>query len=327
MELTISGTHFKVDGQTRFLVFISHFDAPRESTSNLISDFQYFKSKGVDGIRIFPNWWRYVTEYQAGYNEVYYPQDTLIDPDGNLRSATLTKLLEVLNLAKQWNLIVDLSFSAETVGYCPQDNCHAGDPDISSLNLVRFRNGLVALATVLSNAGSAYKHVFFDIQNEANKLENGPRYRRPFVNYALDVRSIVQAIHAVDWHIIVTCSVSGDYETWETKPFAGTAWLDAIAWHEKRQTSWWESTGGWVGELLQQGLPVYLQEPAPQETNGVWTREGIGHNVRNAYDNAAAAWCFHTRTSFHLSDNSLMLHLSPEEAGFLDDLPGWVPGR
>ncbi len=63
----------------------------------------------------------------------------------------------MLNLAKQWGLIVDLSFSAESVGYCPADNCHGGDgyTDVSSLNLAPLRNGLVALATVLSNAGSA----------------------------------------------------------------------------------------------------------------------------------------------------------------------------
>jgi hypothetical protein len=328
MELTISGTHFKVDGQTRFLVFISHFDALRESSSNLSSDFRYLKSKGVDGIRIFPNWWRYAGEYDGINSELYFAQDTLIDPSGNLRSGPLTKLLEVLTLAKQWGLIVDLSFSAETVGDCPADNCRKGDSwlDISSLDMAEFRSGLAALATVLSNGGSAYKHVFFDIQNESDKNTNGPTNKRPLINYVTAVKNAVLAIHGIDPHIIVTASVSGDTLTSATKTFASGSSLDLIAWHEKRRSSWWSYTTTRVGELLSAGVPVYLQEPEPFGDDD-WTLAGIKQNVSAAYSSGAAAWCFHTRSGFHLSDAGLESHLATAEKSFLDALVAELEDR
>ena len=308
-------------------MFISYFDALHESANNLASDFAYLENKGVDGIRILPNWWRYSGEY-PGPDGFFYAQDTLIAPDGSLRSAPLTKLLKVLDLAKQWGLIVDLSFSAESVGYCPADNCHGGGghADISSLNLAPLRNGLVALATVLSRAGSAYKHVFFDLQNESDKRSNGPRDRRPLADYPLDVRSIVQAVHAVAPHIIVTASMSGDSSTTAAKRFADNAWLGAIAWHERRDSAWWNNTSRWVTELRAQGLPVYLQEPAPSD-HSAWTPSGIKASLLSAYNSGAAAWCFHTRRSFHLSDKSLRLHLLPADADFLDALTGVLPDR
>lgn len=323
-ELTTSGTSFKVDGQAKFLVFISYFDALHESTPNLISDFQYLKSKGIDGIRIFPNWWRYTSEYYPN-TPFYFAQDTLIAPDGNLRSGPLTKLLEVLNLAKSWGLIVDLSFSAETVRDCPADNCLSINYD-STLDLTPLRDGVVALATVLSNAGSAYKHVFFDIQNESDKPSNGPRDKRPLTAYPLDVRGIVQAIHAVDWHIIVTASLSGDTLTSDARSFAGSSWLDAIAWHEKRRANWWDYTHDRVVELLGQGIPVYLQEPEPYGDDD-WQLEGIKTNVSNAYYSAAAAWCFHTRMGYYLTGSTLQSHLKPDEVSFLNALKDRLPDR
>jgi hypothetical protein len=318
MELNISGTSFVVENQTRFLVFVSMFDALRESDANLASDFQYLHNKGVNGIRIFPNWWRRTADYGSG--TVYYPQDSLMDPQGNLRSAPLTKLLNVLTLAKQNELFVDLSFSAETVAHCPDDNCIQPPPDVSSLTYDELKTGLVALSTILSNGGSAYKHAFLDLQNECNKEGNGPSDKRPFfVNYTDEIRSIVQAIHAVDWHIIVTASFAGFMPPGDAAWHTADKWLDVTTWHQTRQNHWWTYTASQLPALLGAGKPVYLQEPAPFP-DYQWTTAGVLDDVLAARSAGAAAWCFHTRSSFHLSDGSLYGHLTTDEKAVLDGL-------
>ncbi len=136
----------------------------------------------------------------------------------------------------------------------------------------------------------------------------------------------MQAVHAVDWHIIVTASMSGSASTTAAKNFAGSAWLGTIAWHERRVSAWWNNTSTWVSELRAQGLPVYLQEPAPSD-HVVWTPSGIKASLLSAYSSGAAAWCFHTRRSFHLSDKSLQLHLLPADVDFLNALTGVLPDR
>ena len=54
--LAVQGDHFAVNGQGKFLLFASYFDAMHASSQTLDIDFQYLREKGFDGIRIFPNW-------------------------------------------------------------------------------------------------------------------------------------------------------------------------------------------------------------------------------------------------------------------------------
>ena len=54
--LAVQGNHFAIDGQGKFLLFASYFDAMHASSQTLDTDFQYLREKGFDGIRIFPNW-------------------------------------------------------------------------------------------------------------------------------------------------------------------------------------------------------------------------------------------------------------------------------
>ena len=58
LELALVENMFSVNEETKFLVFVSYFDAMHVSSGNLHSDFAYLKGKGVDGVRIFPNWMR-----------------------------------------------------------------------------------------------------------------------------------------------------------------------------------------------------------------------------------------------------------------------------
>jgi hypothetical protein len=318
LELAVSGNHFTVNGTAKFLVFVSYFDALDVSHANLHSDFAYLKGKGIDGVRIFPLWWRMDAPYDA---MKYFAQDTLIDPSGNLRSDRMTKFLEVLASAKEERLLVDVSFSSEAVGYCPpNDNCQY-DSGIASLTLSEFTTALEAITTVLSNGGSAYKHVLFDIQNEANKDSNGPVGTRPLSDGQVD--AIAEAVHAIEPNLPVTASLSSGFDAVDAAGWANSAEIDVATWHENRDPGWWNYTGTWV-DLMQSitDLPVYLQEPAPYG-DSAWgdpQDQGVVINAQEAKGHGAAAWCFHTRASQWLNGSTLYNRMDPVERAVLDAL-------
>src|SRR5438132_1128764 len=64
--LGIAGPAFTLDGRPRFLLLVSYFDALRASDAALEADFAFLRRSGVDGVRIFPNWWRCEAERQCG---------------------------------------------------------------------------------------------------------------------------------------------------------------------------------------------------------------------------------------------------------------------
>ncbi len=90
-----------------------YFDALRASDATLEADFAWLRRHGIDGVRIFPNWWRCAAVRQCGGHA---GDDTLMAaPDGALRPAVLARLKAVLAAAGRHGLIVDLSFARETV--------------------------------------------------------------------------------------------------------------------------------------------------------------------------------------------------------------------
>src|SRR3954471_10410845 len=80
-NLGVEGDHFTVNGQPRFLTFISYFDGLDAADSG--SDLQYLRAQGFDGVRIFPNWWTTAGVSWAG--------DTLIRSDGSLDPDTVMR--------------------------------------------------------------------------------------------------------------------------------------------------------------------------------------------------------------------------------------------
>ena len=59
----------------------------------------------------------------------------------------------------------------------------------------------------------------------------------------------------------------------------------------------------------------------------VLSAAGVLDDVLSAFNAGAAAWCFHTRKSFHLSDGSLYSHLTDEEKAVLEGLKAKLPDR
>ena len=119
-SLGVQGDHFIVDGEAKFLTFVSYFDGMRATDYD--GDFAFLKDQaGFDGVRIFPNWWTYSG---SPTNCPAAATDTLFDASGNVRgdngdvlapSGRLLRLIQVLRAAQKYRLIVDLSFTRETV--------------------------------------------------------------------------------------------------------------------------------------------------------------------------------------------------------------------
>lgn len=131
-KLSIQGDRFAVDGEPRFLTFMTYFGGMGDR--RIEENFRYLKQLGFDGIRIWPN-------LDTG------PQ--ILAPDGTLRPDEFQRLLYILDQARANRLIVDVTFTYEhTPGLTP----------------AKVKNAIVAAVQALRS----YDNILIDIQNERN---------------------------------------------------------------------------------------------------------------------------------------------------------------
>jgi len=288
---TSTGTTLSFFGQSSFTVFISYYDALRASDSILDSDFAYLKSKGIGGIRIFPNWWDTT-------NGVYdYASDTLMDGSGNLRTTQLNKLRTVLTKAQAAGLAVDVSFARETV---------------SGLSVANYKRGIIETTGNMNQWG--FSNVLIDIQNEHNGA----------ITYLAesDVVDIKNAIKQVTTQYPIGASVAYEASPSEAASLVNSAGLDVVMYHDSRAGNWYDRTDTAVAGLMAAGKPIYLQEPQRWVPGSSLTSANFITAVTKAKSAGAAAWTFHTEAGFDLSSGSIQSQLSGTEANFLNSLSG-----
>ena len=256
--LTVQGDRLAVDGTPKFLVFVSYFGAL--GADNPAADLQYFKSKGFDGIRIWPT---------------VFTGPQLMRADGSIVPDSLARLKYVLDRASDLRLVVDVSFTAE---------------HIPGLDAARFRDGIMAATQELKS----YRNLLFDIQNERNVY--GP-FRRPLA--AEDVIRIRDGIKSIDPERVVTASNSSERTADFASDFAAQTNLDVTAYHDPRTSQFAEPpwVKQLVDQLKASGRPAYFQEPMP--TRYVFFPASYRSDLylqQMAYAKlyGAAAWCFHT---------------------------------
>ena len=304
--LGVDGSRFTVDGTARFLIVVSYFDALRASDATLEGDFAWLRRHGIDGVRIFPNWWRCAAVRQCGGHP---GDDTLMAaPDGSLRPAVLERLRGVLAAAGRHGLIVDLSFARETVR----------DATGAELPAAAYADGVVAAVRAIGPA----PHVMIDLQNEV--YQNRLFAERP----AEDAPRVAALAARVDGgsRIVFVSTNAGEAERY-TYCGADGCPLDVLAVHDAREANWHDRTPAVVRELVALGArhqprPVYLQEPQ------AWQDEKAPDRVERFLDAAArtrreggAAWTFHTRSAFILRDGrSLAAQLDAGERTVLERL-------
>jgi RHS repeat-associated protein len=323
--LAIQGDHFTVDGQARFLTFLSYFDAMR--ATSLAGDFAFIKTDaGFDGVRIFPNWWHY-NGTPSGCPSA--ANDTLFANNGSIRgdngdvdppSGPLLRLHEVLRAAQAQRLIVDLSFARETV------------PAPGDLDVAEYTQALRRIAFLLRE----YRNVLIDIQNER---DNGSAAMHLTWE---QVRAIKTAIKEVDPTRVVTASNAGDVPAIAgitpatpngdvsgaggATGFTLLSEVDVVAYHDPRVAGWQDRTTEVVQQLRRiaevSAKPVYLQEPTRwrNQTNSCGGAETTLQSdpdpahfrtaLQRAKEAGAAAWTFHTQRAFRLATGSLQQRIT-----------------
>ncbi|NUM55284.1 MAG: hypothetical protein HUU46_16685 [Candidatus Hydrogenedentes bacterium] len=302
-ELEVSGDHFTVDSQPRFLVFVSYFDAMRASDETLESDFRYLRANGFDGIRIFPNWWDF-------RREIAFGGDTLLNGKGQIRLERFSALERILELAAQHGLLVDVSFAYETVlGLSNLTEQQVGTSQgLLPVNQVRLDDYEHALFYVAGGLRD-YRHIFLDIQNEYNGR----------ITHLSDdeVRRLRAAIKNADPHRLVTASLANEIGPEEVARRSNEVNVDIVGWHESRNPWQFDAMDALVKRARGATTkPIYMGEPALLE-DGL-TVESVITAVTKAKAGGAAAWTFHTRNGFDLSKQSLVESMTEPERRFAE---------
>lgn len=283
VKLTIKGDKFCINDEAKFLVFTSYFDAL--DAACLRSDLNYLQAHGIDGIRIFPNWWERKT----------YSDHTLFDSLGHLRPEKLKRLKTVVKVARQHGMAVDISFCRETV---------------KGLDIAHYKKGIISTVKALRS----FRNIFFDLQNERNG--------RPTFLPVKDIIVLRKKLKAIRPDIILSASEAYEATPEEYLKFAAETKMDIMNYHEPRGGDWWNRTADCVKQLHQARKPVYLGEPGRWTPGSSLTAKNLITAVTQAREAGAAAWTFHTEAGFNLDHSTFKSHLNPQvEQAFLDSLP------
>lgn len=308
-----SAASFTIDGAPRFLLLVSYFDALRASDAILDQDFSWLRANGIDGVRIFPNWWRCEAQRRCGGHP---GADTLFEaPSGRPRPDRLQRLQAVLAKAASHGLVVDLSFARETV---------APGPDGARLAPDAYERGIAATLDAL---GDRAPHVFVDLQNEVD-------HNRVFARGAADdARQVAALAHRIarPARLLMVSSGEGDAELYAYcgVPGAcpsGSRPLDAIVVHDTRRPDWVDRSAAVAAAMRAVGdrrgvKPVYFQEPqAWQDETAPDRVERFLRAASRARAGGAAAWLFHTRSGFILRERSMKAQMAADERSAIEQL-------
>jgi hypothetical protein len=310
-RIGVAGPAFTVDGAPRFLLLVSYFDALRASDAVLDEDFAWLRTHGIDGVRIFPNWWRCQAQKQCGGHP---GPDTLVEaPSGRLRPDRMARVRTVLAKAGAHRLIVDLSFARETV---------APGPDGARLPADAYERGIAATLEAL---GDAAPHVLVDLQNE---VDHNRVFARAAADDARQLGALARRLHRPG-RILFVSAGEGDVEAYTYCGVPGACpadarALDAIAVHDARRADWVERTAAVASAIRAIGArrgvkPVYFQEPQAWQDEAASDRtERFLKAASEAKAGGAAAWTFHTRSAFILRDRSMKSQMAADERAWIE---------
>jgi hypothetical protein len=330
--LARQGDRFTVDGVQKFLLFVSYFDAMHRSRADgpaakgLNEDFAYLKSKGIDGVRILPNWSQSTNLPQCdnATDEV-----KLFSAGGAIRNWDLFH--RVLKAAHANGLLVNVTFDRATYD--------------TKIPLGAYKAAIVSVTARLkadTALNEGHRHVLFDVQNEF--LATGGKFDPDPDRGRAVAREIVKEVHHVDPLRIVSASQGGAPVTQpaDEGSFARDYGMDFVAYHESRSNDWYtedtirQKLAPIKARLVSSLRPVVFQESMPWRSIpcSSQTADATPGHARAAAKwakrHGAAAWTFHTRDSFLLESSTLKAKLEanrPQKAelealrGSVDSVP------
>jgi hypothetical protein len=300
--LTVQGDRFAVNGQPRFLVFVSFFDALRMSRTAWQQDLDWLKDK-VDGVRIFGNWHHWCDARKPPV------EDGVIQANGTLNVAQAADLVNFIKDAADRGLLVDLSFDHKL-------------NDASEIPFPQYKQGLARVTDLIR----PYRNVLIDVENE---VTFGPKLSD------VQVAELVAAVHngvggiSGDPKRLASASTESVSPPHITPAQAAAKSHDFIAYHTRGE-GWPDDTN--VGNVLTAirsvtPKPIYLQEPTSfsdspcppsKETHPVPAHAAAA--VTGAKRKGAAAWTFHNRNGFDLAAPGARLQTALQAVGLDDDL-------
>jgi len=318
LTLAVSGERLTVAGTPRFLVFVSYFDAL--DAAFLDADLAWIADR-ADGIRVFVNWWDFDDRRRCATR---FSDRTLmrVNADGGVSLAPerLNRLKAVLAAARSHGLVVDLTFSYESVkglskleGNAEGDVCGSSSSVQNQVRLEPYARAVGEVAKAVSDP--AFDHVLVDVQNEVN---GGWGRLTPD-----EVAAVASAVHGNAPGRPVTAS-SFDPDPARQLRMLQQARLDVLTFHDwPRTKAWPERTASQVTAfrvaLAKAGLerPIFAGEP-DRSTYGRGA-SAFSISMQGAERAGAAAWTLHTRAGFRLDSRPFREALDPAARQFLDE--------
>jgi hypothetical protein len=312
LRLSVQGDRFAVNGNARFLIFISYFDAMRRAGAGgaaaLAADMAFFKPR-VDGIRIMANWWDCTVPRGCGAPGSA-ATDSVFDSNGVIRDAgnwrdprapnPWDRFITVLRAARDNGLLVDVTFTIETIA--------------GATSLANYRAGIARVVSRLAREEPALSEiVLFDVANELNNNLPAPNFP--------NAEAVIEAILAVNPHALVTASqtgASGALSPSQAGVNARKHHFPVVTFHERRGGTWYdENTISAIVDGIRQGLtsdgvkPIALDEPTKWQQDP--TVDHFSAAATSANKAGAALWTFHTESGYRLAAHSMVQQMSEKE--------------
>jgi hypothetical protein len=306
--LGISGDKMTIDGQPKFLLGVSYFDALGWKTSELDG----FQARKFNLIRIFMDW--------------PHPSRGFINSDGSLKNTA--SLLSLVRACAARGIVVEVSILTSLYD--------AANPTSSTLTMQSRENGVRNTVRLLKSE----PNVFYDICNEHDVAWNGATTTITHAQAA----TLFQAGRAEHAAAILTISsgyLYGDpiYPKMDGPHISAdvNAGAAILSPHLPRTADWYDRTDQRVKDMkgylasIGRNIPVYLQEEqrrgeGDDSTSNLVTKAHFVQAASEAKTAGAAAWVFHTNAGFDMSIASFFSQLDSVELDTINSIGSAIFG-
>ncbi len=288
-KVGVSGEYFTINGEERFLLGVSLFDAINLSSSNLESDLDYLEENGYNLIRVWADW--------SWQNHKWGRDSTVYTKSGGLNN-TISQLKKVIEESAKRGIVVDLAIQ-DTNPYFYSD----GEDFSKRLKAARE----------ITRALKDYDNLFFDLCNEYD--HGGDDFYPMSVSEA---RQIAQAVKLEDSDRLITISSTGKHLVDKNGNLNGsnlaaqinTIGVDIVSPHFYRDNSWWSAVGERTAKVKSgsRGKPVYIQEE--NYYPGDSSASHFVESAKRAKNAEAAGWIFHQTAGLSYDTNKPLKNYS-----------------
>jgi len=183
--LALQGDHFAVNGQGKFLLFISYYHGIHRPLQQLRDDLDLFVAKGFHGIRVLPDW----------------GDLKLMTPTGSYTPGLLAKLVTLVDEAGTRGLIVDITFARELVSATMVHEDYKDGPAPAN------NEGIKGVGFALRTR----RNVLFDLWNEwlHDNCQDPPDPPTTCAQQLLDIKTAVKSVTVDPLRIVVASTGAG----------------------------------------------------------------------------------------------------------------------